>query len=631
MVILLVIGVTLATSFTAANTVPSSRAGASTQPIQPGEFPPTSTLTFPVNSTAYGNTVWNAGCASTICGTAHDSAGGSNILNVRVTILGPSGHYWNGTDFNTASSAQKFTATGATSWSLAFPASNFATAGGGDGSYTIKVYATDASGNIQAPPTTATITIDATAPVNSQTLTSQSPAGSSLKVGSTIYYRGTGGGSGGSFKIRNTVTDGGSGPASSTTAALGGTTTGWTHTPSTVSTPAGGPYDSNTFAWAEGTTSSPTEAMTGADVAGNTSVAATLTFTNDSAAPTGGALTVNSVAASGGGTSSQNNTGTFTIGTRTDYTDAGSGLASSTLTRQAAALSSGNGITPGSCGTFGTATVITGNPSQSLTGPSCYLFTLTGTDNVGNTTAVSTTVLVDTTAPSSPSDHALGCDRQHLHHRHHRLHQPASRQIGQLHRHGYLRRHRLRDRQAQLPRPHRLLGRRRRRHHLPLLERHLQLDGHGRRNRLTDSDRNQQDWPDHHQYVHEPTRHDRPLRRRVDGELGGSIRRGHLELERNRQLHDRHPNRLHRRRLWPRLLDPNPAVGNADCGHLRCLWHHDTDHGQPEPDADGAKLLPVHTHRHRQRRQHDRDLDNSDRSRTRRAAGVRGSTGRWGS
>ena len=39
---------------------------------------------------------------------------------------------------------------------------------------------------------------------------------------------------------------------------------------------------------------------------------------SDSTAPTGGALTVNGVAASGGGTTSYDTDGSFTIGTRTD-------------------------------------------------------------------------------------------------------------------------------------------------------------------------------------------------------------------------------------------------------------------------------------------------------------------------
>jgi hypothetical protein len=93
--------------------------------------------------------------------------------------------------------------------------------------------------------------VDTQGPANSITLSNVSPGGSTLKVGTRIYYRGAVTG-GGSFKLTNAVTDGEAGPSSSTTAALGGTTSGWSHTPSTVSTPAGGPYDSNSFGWTQG-------------------------------------------------------------------------------------------------------------------------------------------------------------------------------------------------------------------------------------------------------------------------------------------------------------------------------------------------------------------------------------------
>src|SRR6185312_9367903 len=73
-----------------------------------------------------------------------------------------------------------------------------------------------------------------------------------------------------------------------------------------------------------------------------------------------------------------------------------SGLASSTLTRASATL------TANSCGSFGSASTITGTPAQSLpTG--CYLYTLTGTDNLGNTVSITSIVKVDTSSPSAPS------------------------------------------------------------------------------------------------------------------------------------------------------------------------------------------------------------------------------------
>jgi photosystem II stability/assembly factor-like uncharacterized protein len=324
---------------------------------------------------------------------------------VNISILGPAGRYWNGSDFNTATSQQKFVAAGTTNWSLAFPVANFATAGGGDGTYVVKSFATDDSGNIQAPATTSTFVLDNVAPSNSLTLAAQAPAGSSFKSGNTVYYRGA---SGGSFKLVDAVADSGSGPASSTAAALGGTTAGWTYSPSTVSTPAGGPYASNPFTWASGASSQPTETLSGTDVAGNTSTAPPLTFTNDSTPPAGGALTVNGQTASGAGTTGFASTAAYGIGTRTDYTDAAAGLASSVLTVQSFALSSSDGIAQGTCGAPATPvsspTVVTGTtqPGGIVTGR-CYTYVLTGTDNVGNTASVSTTVMLDTTAPSVPA------------------------------------------------------------------------------------------------------------------------------------------------------------------------------------------------------------------------------------
>jgi hypothetical protein len=90
----------------------------------------------------------------------------------------------------------------------------------------------------------------------------------------------------------------------------------------------------------------------------------------------------------------------YTI-SRTDFNaDAGSGVASSVLTVKYAPWSNN------ACGTYGSATTITGSPTQTeLSGDGCYQYTLTGTDNVGNTSALTTTVEVDTTPPtvSTPS------------------------------------------------------------------------------------------------------------------------------------------------------------------------------------------------------------------------------------
>src|SRR5438067_4641547 len=84
----------------------------------------------------------------------------------------------------------------------------------------------------------------------------------------------------------------------------------------------------------------------------------------------------------------------------TDYSETQSatesGLAASTLTRAAAAL------TNNSCGGYGSPTTISGSPAQILS-TGCYLYTLTGTDSVGNVVSVSTTVKVDTSDPNDPT------------------------------------------------------------------------------------------------------------------------------------------------------------------------------------------------------------------------------------
>jgi hypothetical protein len=123
---------------------------------------------------------------------------------------------------------------------------------------------------------TVTITVDKTAPVNNLSLSNQTGGGATLS-NVTVYYQGS---VAGSLTVTNTLADPAVGPASSAFAALSGTSTGFTFTPGTVSTPVGGPYVSATFTWAAGTTSSPTEAITGTDNVGNT-VTTTITFVDD--------------------------------------------------------------------------------------------------------------------------------------------------------------------------------------------------------------------------------------------------------------------------------------------------------------------------------------------------------------
>jgi Concanavalin A-like lectin/glucanases superfamily len=215
------------------------------------------------------------------------------------------------------------------------------------------------------------VTIDGTPPVSAISLAVLT--GNALKSGSTIFYRGV---AAGSFTLTNAVSDSGTGPASSATAVLSGTSAGWTaHTASAVSTPTGGPYVSNPFSWTAGAASSPTEVVTARDVAGN-SAATTLSFVNDSTAPTPGTITYTA-----GYQVGRSVTITFTTGT-----DAGSGIANRQLQRSFAPL------TAGTCGGYSTfANLGAVNPTSpytdsQVTNGICYQYQYVVTDLLGNQT-----------------------------------------------------------------------------------------------------------------------------------------------------------------------------------------------------------------------------------------------------
>ncbi|TAL44768.1 MAG: LamG domain-containing protein [Salinibacterium sp.] len=214
----------------------------------------------------------------------------------------------------------------------------------------------------------ASVGLDTTAPTNNITLSSVT--GGAYLTGTSLYYRGA---AAGSFKLTNAVADAGSGPASSQTSALTGTTTGWTHTGSTVSSPAGGPYVSNTFSWTAATTSSPGETVTGRDVSNN-SAATALSFVNDNSSPTGASISyLNGY-----------QTGKAVTLTLVNGSDTGSGVATRQIQRASAAL------TDGTCGAFGSyANLGAANPSSpyvdtAVSNATCYSYVYLLTDNVGN-------------------------------------------------------------------------------------------------------------------------------------------------------------------------------------------------------------------------------------------------------
>jgi len=229
---------------------------------------------------------------------------------------------------------------------------------------------------------TTPVTLESTPPVNAITLSNVT--GSTLKSGNTIYYRGS---VAGSFTLTNALTDAGSGPASSSTSALGGTSTGWTHSPSTVATPTGGPYVSSVFSWSAGATGSPTEAVTGRDVIGNTATT-NLTFVNDSTAPTG------SVSYTGGFQSGAS------ISVALTAADAGAGIASAQLQRASALYlgtvgGSSSGATGGTgCGTYTSFAAVGGaNPASPFVdtatiNSTCYQYRYVVSDVLGNSATI---------------------------------------------------------------------------------------------------------------------------------------------------------------------------------------------------------------------------------------------------
>ena len=257
--------------------------------------------------------------------------------------------------------------------------------------YVYTLTGTDHVGNTATQ--TATILVDTTAPSTPTVTFSGLSAGNTYDNGTgTLFFRPS---AAGTFTVNAASTDTQSdikaGTAGYTFGSLnsnGGTNFGTGQTNGALSV---------TF---DGTTTGPTTQRTvnSTNNANTSSATANYTVTQDSTAPTGGAFTANGTAATGVGSSSYLTSGTtLTLSGRTDYSDAGSGIASSTLTIQSATL------TGNTCGSYGSATTISGTTSQTVASGNCYLLTLTGTDFVGNTATISTIVKVDTTAPSAPA------------------------------------------------------------------------------------------------------------------------------------------------------------------------------------------------------------------------------------
>jgi hypothetical protein len=320
-----------------------------------------------------------------------DNVGGSGVAATGAKLMRASAplNSSSGTSDGTCGTYSAFSQVGSTD-----PTSPFAdNAAGGIVSgncYKYQYLVPDNVGNV-ATYASGDIKVDTSVPSTSVSLSSAT--GNTFLSGLTVYINAQAGRSGG-FTASATSTDSDSGILKVNFPSLSGFSGGGDVTAS--------PY-STAYTWSGAVAASGSQTVTASNNANLTNTGS-FTVTPDTAVPTGGALTVNGTAATGAGSSSYNNTGSFTIGLRTDYTDSGSGLASSTLTRRGPALLSSGGIADGTCANFtGAQTQLTGTPNQSGLTTGCYLYTLTGADNVGNTVSISTIVKVDTSGPSVPA------------------------------------------------------------------------------------------------------------------------------------------------------------------------------------------------------------------------------------
>ncbi len=378
-------------------------------------FTPTATTTGTQNVTATNNSGL-ASAASTFDVTADSTAPTGGALTVNgVAGNGGGSQSYDGdgsfpidlrTDYSEAASA---TAAGLASSTLTRANASFSSAdtcgsfgapttlvgtpaqsGLATGCYRYTLTGTDNVGNTVA--ITTIVKVDTSAP-SAPSLTLSNATGGAYYpgAGTRVYFKPDA--AAGGFDIAASSTDGDSGVASYQFPAGGAIGTNWS---------ASGSGATRTYSYTATATTNGTQNVTATNSAGLTSAGSSFDVTVDSTAPTGGALTVNGVAASGGGSQSYDNDGAFTIGARTDYAEAqsatASGLAFSTLSRASASFTSAD-----TCGSFGAPTTLVGTPAQSGLATGCYRYTLTGTDNVGNTISISTTVKVDTSAPAAPS------------------------------------------------------------------------------------------------------------------------------------------------------------------------------------------------------------------------------------
>jgi hypothetical protein len=248
------------------------------------------------------------------------------------------------------------------------------------GCYQYVLTSTDNFGN-SSTFTSGIIKVDTSTPSTPTVTFSGLSSGNTYDNGSgTLFFRPS---AGGTFTVNASSTDSDSGVASYTFGTLNSNSgSGFGETPS-------GGADSITFtSGTNGPTTSRTVSAT--NNAGGVSSNATYTVTEDNTPPSGGSISLSADVST--------LSVTLTVG---NYTDSGSGISSNVITRSAGQAPSSPGVCPASG--YSGSTVVT-SPDTTVTTGLCYVYTLTGTDRVGNTAFVtSSPVLVDTSAPSAPT------------------------------------------------------------------------------------------------------------------------------------------------------------------------------------------------------------------------------------
>jgi hypothetical protein len=372
-------------------TVPSPRTAQDAITIAADGTAPNDTFSFPVDNGSYlaaGD--WTAGCASAgLCGNV-DDGGESGVASLTVALEDrTTGKWYDGASFASTTRVDLPATLAGTDWSYALGAAKLTA----PHAYLATATATDNVGN--AVTTAAhrfTFGGDVGAPTTTVTLAGASHA-YLMPTGANAYnlYYGTANG-GGSFTLHASATDP-SGVDSVSFPDLSGAAGFSGSGGSSTNSSNEDPYerDSSSYSFASTATTPPApKNVTSTDLRGNTGSAA-LTFLLDDSAPTGGSITAPATDANDYATT------TSLAVTHAAYTaDTGSGVASSTLTYATASL------TDGACGGFGSETPVVDGAFTALDG-TCYRFTLTGTDNVGNAATVTKLVKVDTTAPSQPA------------------------------------------------------------------------------------------------------------------------------------------------------------------------------------------------------------------------------------